>query len=289
MGDMAFTVKRTAPTVVTVSVPLANVTMDPVFELLLTSDHHWDNPKCRRDLLKKHFDEAVKRNAGILCFGDFFCAMQGKYDKRADKSSVRPEHQSGDYLDKLVYTAADWLAPYAKNLIMMSPGNHEQAIRKNHETDLMERLVTLLRDRHDSPVVKGTYSGWIRCLFRTGERWSTSRRIWYHHGYGGGGPVTMDTIQAQRQRTYVENADVMVVGHTHDSWAVETVKIRLNDAGAVERRELWQVKTPTYKDECAGEGWHAETGKPPKPLGAYWLKFAAKRKVISTTISKADS
>jgi len=32
-------------------------------EFLLISDLHWDNPKCDRDLLKSHLDEAVRRNA----------------------------------------------------------------------------------------------------------------------------------------------------------------------------------------------------------------------------------
>jgi hypothetical protein len=35
----------------------------------------------------------------------------------------------------------------------------------------------------------------------------------------------------------------------------------------------------TYKEEYgAGEGgWHIETGKPPKPLGAWWLRFTWSR------------
>jgi hypothetical protein len=95
------------------------------------------------------------------------------------------------------------------------------------------------------------------------------------HGYGGGGPVTQDLIQDQRRRTYVEGADVMVSGHTHDAWAVDNVKVRLNDANVVERRGVWSIKVPTYKDEYAdgSGGWHVETGKPPKPLGAWWLRI----------------
>ena len=109
-------------------------------EFLLISDLHWDNPHCERALLKEHLDEAVRREAGILVFGDFFCAMQGKYDKRADKSALRPEHQATNYLDALVDTAATWLEPYSKNIVMLADGNHETAIRKHLETDLLERL-----------------------------------------------------------------------------------------------------------------------------------------------------
>ena len=73
--------------------------------LLLRSDVHHDNPKCDWKAERKHLDMAVERDAIVIDNGDLFCAMQGKYDKRANKDSVRPEHASGDYLDKLLNTA----------------------------------------------------------------------------------------------------------------------------------------------------------------------------------------
>ena len=95
------------------------------FQMLLVSDMHWDNPHCDRKLLARHLDQAVARNAPILSAGDLFCAMQGKYDKRSDKSCVLPEHQRGDYLDALVRTAVDWFEPYGKHLVLLGDGNHE--------------------------------------------------------------------------------------------------------------------------------------------------------------------
>jgi len=67
------------------------------FWCLLTTDRHWDNPDSDHDMQKRHMDEAVERGSPIICNGDFFCAMQGKYDKRASKDKLRPEHQSGRY------------------------------------------------------------------------------------------------------------------------------------------------------------------------------------------------
>jgi len=63
------------------------------------------------------------------------------------------------------------------------------------------------------------------------------------------------------------------------------MRLRLTGQGAVEQRLVTVVKCPTYKDEYkTGEGgWHIATGKPPKPLGAYWLRF-----YLSTRRSKAD-
>jgi len=266
-----FEIEHTSPAVLTVKVPLAR-TSEAWF--LLRSDAHHDNPHCRWDLEKRHLDEVVARRAGIIDVGDLFCAMQGKYDKRSDKSTCRPEHQCTDYLDALVRTAADFYEPYAHNWLIMGQGNHETAVQNRHETNLTERLVSTLNDRTGSHVKLGGYTGWVRFQLTQSTK-RASRKLWWIHGYGGGGPVTMDTIQAQRQRGYIENADVMVSGHTHDAWALDTIKLRLNNAGAVERRVLWQIKTPTYKDEYAdgAAGWHVQTGKPPKPLGAFWIRL----------------
>lgn len=250
--------------------------------ILLRSDAHHDNPDCNQELEKKHLDEAIKYGAGIIDCGDLFCAMQGKYDKRSDKSKVRPEHQGGDYLDRLVATAADFYAPYAQNFIAIGTGNHETAILKRHETNLTERLAERLREKTGAPVLTTGYTGWIRFrMARAGTKLSISNfNLWHMHGYGGGGPITVDTIQGQRQRSYIEGADMIVTGHTHDCWAQQSMKIMCDTHGMVHQKAVWNVKCPTYKDEykTGAGGWHIETGKPPKPLGAWWLHLTVERR-----------
>lgn len=266
---MSWTVERSSPGVVTVRVKVDKGC--PSIRLLLRGDAHHDNPHSDRKIEKKHLDQAKESGAGIIDVGDLFCAMQGKYDKRADKSCVRPEHQEGNYLDRLVDTAADFYQPYADNFISIAVGNHEDQIRSRHETDLTERLCERLVRTDGSRVINGGYSGWVRILLQRGQQ-RRSVRLWYMHGYGGGGPVTLDTIQSQRQSAYIENADIMVTGHTHDAWAIDRVKMRCSDQGVIERRQFWAIKVPTYKDEygTGTGGWHVATGKPPKPLGAWW-------------------
>lgn len=60
--------------------------------VLLQTDVHWDNPKCQWDKYRAHLDLARQYDAPIFDNGDFFCAMQGKWDKRANKSDLRHEH-----------------------------------------------------------------------------------------------------------------------------------------------------------------------------------------------------
>lgn len=241
---------------------------------LLQSDVHWDNPKCDRKKLKRHLDEAVKRNAPILDFGDFFCAMQGKYDRRSSKKDIRPEHQNNQYLDSLVNTAADYLEPYKELITVRGAGNHESAIHKNHETDLTERLAERMR-AYGGIARRGGYSGYIRFNMTTGSRRNGSLLLWYFHGSGGGGPVTRGVIQTNRQAVYVADADIVATGHVHESWQVAVERIRLNMADKVVFQRQTHVKIPGYKEEyCDGYGgWHIETGKPPKPTGAWWLRI----------------
>jgi len=127
-------------------------------EYLLISDVHFDNPKCKRDLLYRHFDEAKKRNAKILSFGDFFCFMQGRYDKRSAKSDIRPEHNTNTYLDSVIEDTIDQLTPWAENFLLFGDGNHETAILKNLETDPTGRLVKGLNER-GGMVYRGGYQG----------------------------------------------------------------------------------------------------------------------------------
>lgn len=235
---------------------------------LLTSDIHWDNPHCDRALYKKHLEQAKERKAGVFCFGDFFCAMQGKYDPRSDKSSLRPEHQVTNYFDALVDTATEYLSPYRSNLVMVSPGNHETAILKRSETDLTKRLTDKLS------VACGGYSGFVRFLFSRDGGNKSNHILFYHHGSGGGGPVTKGVIQTNRRAVWLPDANTVVSGHIHEHTVVVMPRVRLSHNGTVYLDEQTHVTIATYKQEHnLSGGWHIERGAPPKPLGGAWLRF----------------
>lgn len=187
-------------------------------KILLQSDVHWDNPHTNRKLLLKHLNQAKEFNAPIIDAGDWFCAMQGKYDPRSTKNDIRPEHNNSQYLDSLVETSAKFLEPYKHLLTVRGSGNHETSILKRHETNLTERLVERLK-ASGSIAKLGGYSGWVRFLLRYATTTSSAQnslRLWYHHGWGGGGPVTRGTIQTNRIGAYVDS-DITLTGHCFDT------------------------------------------------------------------------
>jgi hypothetical protein len=283
----SFSVERTYPTVITVRMEECGPGWEQYF--LCRTDAHHDNQHCDQELEKKHLDEARKRNAGILDGGDLFCAMQGKWDKRSDTGQLRPELKfSGrPYLDALVEYNAAFYTPYAENFVMLSPGNHETGIIKNHETNLSERLAERLKAA-GSPVQLGTYAGWVRFMFTWRKVKQSSYRLRYTHGYGGGGQVTRDLIQANRQLVYIGNADFLMSGHCHDAWNVPIRREYLDGNGKPVMQDVEVIKCGGYKCEYEpGQGWAVEKGHNPKPLGAYFIRFYYNNDKIEYDIQRA--
>tara|TARA_R100001086_G_scaffold169725_2_gene92494 strand:+ start:1682 stop:2545 length:864 start_codon:yes stop_codon:yes gene_type:complete len=244
-------------------------------DFLLRSDAHHDNAHTDQRLEAIHLEEAEERDAGILDIGDLHCAMQGKYDRRASTDACRPEQQQGRYLDSLIDCAADFYEPFAHRWLLLAPGNHETSILKHHETDLTERLAERFRIT-GSPVVVGSYAGFIRFQVRRHGR-AMSRVMYYTHGNGGGGPMTHGVLNTRRRQSFLPNADIVWSGHTHDSWTVRLAKTSLV-GGCVRVEDVHHVSTPGYKDEFSPmSGWHIERGAPPKPVGAAWLRFTVDR------------
>lgn len=258
---------------------------------LLTSDRHWDNPHSDLELQKAHLDWALKNKAGIIDIGDFFCAMQGRYDPRRARKEIRPEHDVPNYLDAIVDDAVDFFAPYARNFVLIGKGNHEQSILKNCETDLQGRLINRLNEKTGSRIRKGGYGGWIRFSFawiceKSGSKsQAKSFDLYYHHGHGGGGPVTKGVIQHNR-RAATYDADIIISGHIHESWCLTNMRAGLNHNGdRVLNKKQMHICLKTYKDEFGSgcDGWHIHQGRGPKPIGAWVLKFYTQKSNVVFT------
>lgn len=245
---------------------------DWTFRILLRGDAHHDNPKSDHDLQRKHLDECMANGWAWLDVGDLFCAMGGKYDPRAKKNELRPEHALAEsYLDSLVHHNAEFLRPYMPNCLVLGQGNHETAMEKRHETDLNWRLAQAV----GRPDLAGGYGGWVHLVVDAcGSR--AAMKIKYFHGSGGGGMMSFGTLAARRMASWVLGADVVVCGHIHERWHLELTGEDLRTEKGyygVELASQHHVRVGTYKEEYNRGigGFHVERGAPPKPIGAYWM------------------
>jgi len=217
-------------------------------------------------------EEAKKRGAMVLCFGDFFCMMQGKYDPRRSKKDIRPEHNKANYLDAVFDDTAEQVEQYAHLFGVLADGNHETGILKNLEVNPLDNLVIRLKYKAKTNVERMGYHGFIRLRFEreTGGK-IRSYLLYFHHGKFGG-IVTKGVLGVSRHGLVTPQADCIVTGHTHDRWAVPQVRYWLKRNGEVETREQMHVKTGTYKQEFTGSGgWAIERIVAPKSLGGYWM------------------
>jgi hypothetical protein len=276
---MAWSIKKLQRNVVEITIDLSR-NKDWEQWVLLRSDVHHDNPKCDQELEKHHLQEAIDYDAPIIDNGDLFCAMQGKWDKRADKNALREEHRGGNYFDLLVETAAEFYKPFGAQFAVLGKGNHETAVTKAHETDLTDRLASRMR-AHGSKVESSGYGGFVLFRFNDsnqkhlGKSAKDSKVLYHYHGSGGGGPVTRGVIQTNRMAVWSPDADIVLSGHTHDEWAVTIPRMRISSHGVVFHDEQLHIRPPGYKDAWADSDHGFETEKMlgPKSLGAAWLQF----------------
>lgn len=248
---------------------------------LLTSDRHHDSRHTDLALAKEHLEAVKEKDGHVLDFGDFFDAMQGRYDPRRSYPDMQSRFLDAmqtdgvGYLDAIVGDAINFYGPYADRFLMISKGNHESAIATHNDVDLTNRLVYGLNSAAGTQIHTGLYGGWVRFLFEIQGSQRESVNLKYFHGAGGAAPVTKGTIQTNRQAVFLPDADIVVNGHIHEAWILPLKRERLSNGGKVYQDYQYHVRTGTYKDDYGdgGDGWAVEKGISPKPKGAVWLRF----------------
>jgi hypothetical protein len=280
--------ERRSPELLEVRIPYGKA--EP-HTFLLASDIHLDNPKCNRDLLKKHLKQAQGVGGHALFFGDVMCLMQGKKDRRGSKSSIRPEHLGSNYFDLVFSETAEWLSPFSSTILMMSDGNHETAVLNNQEVDPLGNVVRLMREQYKSPVEHMRYQGWIWFTFyRAGEtREHSARRctLFFHHG-AWGGVVSKGVLGGMRYSSLAPESSIIVNGHNHERSIVSHPCYRLNENGKQRVSQRWHVQTGCYKEEYEdGAGWAVERIVMPKSLGGVWLKLWPTREGVEISLEPA--
>lgn len=250
---------------------------------------HWDNSKCDRNLLKKHLDYCKENSIPILFNGDLFCLMQGRGDRRSSKDDILPEHNNSHYLDSIVDTAIDYFSPYAHLITVAGYGNHETAIIKFQETDILKRFVNGMNTVNGTNIQVGGYGGWVVWSLKNKYGENASFKHKYFHGSGGGGIVTKGAINLTRALQMYEGMDSFGMNHIHENWArtdVRDVATSTPKNGfKMEHKKIELAVCGTYKEEygTGGKGWHIERGAPPKPLGGRLFEYHFKRLQVDGT------
>jgi len=236
---------------------------------LFISDVHLDSVHCDRVKLKQHLDLALERNAIVFIFGDLLDLMQGKYDPRSNKADLNPKYNTARYIDEVIKDVVEFLTPYKSVLAFYSPGNHETSVEKRIEYGIVDKICYQLE------MSQGNYSGYIYCRFFSYLEESTKVPliIGYHHGYGGGGAVTRDSIQTARKAVYLPDANVVISGHTHDRWIIPITRNRISRYGESIDQQ-WHIKTGTYQNALIDfNGYAIEKGLAPKSGAGIWMKY----------------
>lgn len=245
------------------------------FYFQLSSDRHHDNMQTDNKLEIKHLNEIKQLWGMVIDLGDQFDAMQGKGDRRSNKSDLKNEDKEWNYFDRLVDNATDFRWPYANNIAILWQWNHESSVANHHETDLIGRLVKQLNQEYGVSIKKWLYTGWVRFVFHdaTGGNVKTFL-MHFDHWYWWSAPVTKWVIQTNRRATYLPQADIVISWHIHEARHLELPQEMTRQNGESYIRTQHHLTLPTYKEEyLKGDGYHRENWRSPKPLGAYILHF----------------
>lgn len=242
------------------------------WKLGIFSDLHIDSLNCDRKLLKKHLDLYNNETSIIFINGDLFDVMQGKGDKRGSRDSLRTEYKTDAYVNKVLNDICEFLLPYAKRILVIGKGNHETKFKKYKDIDLTELLVQMLNDKTGADIKVGGHEGYI--VFQNEfQKKVQTYRIYYNHGSGGNSPVTKGFIDVNRKAVWLSNIDLITTGHTHSAFTHPFYKESISRLNTKQLDLVWYVKTPSYLRKEESEGYAAESGFAPAPLGHCEIQF----------------
>jgi hypothetical protein len=183
------------------------------FKLLPISDIHYGHATCdSRKLisdLKKHVDEKTF----IIGVGDWLDMIIVQDVKRYIK--VFDAMKSGALIDEQIAGLAEIFKPYARNVIAIGDGNHEDTIIRIG-TNPMKRLADMLTTKDHAPIYVG-YS-WLLALSFHLPSGSQGRTciIRGHHGWGGQTRTQGADITKYSNDVLFWSADLFLYGHTHN-------------------------------------------------------------------------
>jgi hypothetical protein len=82
-------------------------------------------------------------------------------------------------------------------------------------------------------------------------------------------------MDANRQSTWLGNADIVVNGHNHQNYVTAVKRELLNNMGVQEFPLMWFIRIPGYLNDFdqGQRGYNVERGVGPLAQGCVWLRF----------------
>ena len=229
--------------------------------LALMSDLHMEAADHDREALIRDLEAAKSLNARISINGDLFDAIVPS-DRKRHHQRVSSIENRDDIFNEAVRRAVDVLSPYADNIDLISPGNHERSVLKYHHLDLVSMVIFALNQARDEKLPKihqGTYRGFQQYRFRYDsskgqalDHGGQAFVIFRHHGRGGSAPVTGGAIDLDRIRKDFD-ADLYWIGHKHGNISRGFTRVSLGAKGKLLPKPQRAVMSAGYKNQYTYE------------------------------------
>jgi hypothetical protein len=199
----------------------------PDLSLFPIGDVHIGAKACDEKALKeviKHVKDTP--NARWIGMGDY-CDFINIRDPRHDPSVLADWIGMSDLTD-LARAQKEYFVnlvrPIADKCVGLLQGNHEASIIKYSERDIYSEIVTAVKTAGghapEKPLGLGYY-GWVLLKFldtnRKNRDWRWTCRLNCHHGFTGGRLAGAKALNAQRWAWTHPSADVVLMGHSHNT------------------------------------------------------------------------
>jgi UDP-2,3-diacylglucosamine pyrophosphatase LpxH len=238
------------------------------------SDLHLDSPYTDLKKVKKLFEDAKKQGYKIIIIGDLLDVMGGKYDRRTIKGDLRPEHNVDNYINKVCEDAADFLAPYLDEILLVTAGNHEKEIDKRMECYLLE-FIDLYIHKKTGRSLNWTqeYAGYIRLHGkRPKSKESLLTKIFFNHGKDGNATMSFGVLNVKRNAAVID-ADILVSGHIHKNFSLPLNRLYLSNKGVIKVKEQLHLQLGTTKESKGVDYFSARKGFDPASTSFYDVEF----------------
>ena len=221
-------------------------------------DMHLGSAACDERQLESDIAGVKARGDWWIDGGDALEAINRK-DKRHNENMLAPWLVGkADIVGPQVRRYQELFADIRGQCLLKLTGNHEEALLRHSERDVVYEMVRFLKDGigNDSLHINGGAQAFVRMMYMSRKRTEAHRSqqykdyrtllIYAGHGYGGGrmegsGPLALGRMLKEN------NADLAVMGHRHHGAYIHQAQRDVNKSGNVVRRDRYGYLVPSYR------------------------------------------